>query len=210
MGTDSAGDGPAARPDRDRAVVAGLRRRTDEVLAAAPAPVTAEEAAFDRAVVVECRYLMRLLSSRRRSEGEMRERLRQREVPRDVAHETIARTRRAGLIDDAAFARDWVAQRRQLRGLSDEALRRELEAKRVALEDIATALALGVEDEEERARRLVRDRLVREERALADDADGSVRGRVARRLDAHLGRKGYDGALALRVISTELRALTGR
>lgn len=202
----------STRPDApdDRAVVAGLRRRAEALATAAPAPITAEAVAHDRAVVAECRYLLRLLSSRRRSEGEMRERLAAREVPRDVAHEAIARTARAGLIDDAAFARDWVSQRRELRGLSDEALRRELEAKGVAADLIATALALDESDEEERARGLVRARLRRDEAALLADPDGDMRGRVARRLDAHLRRKGYDGALALRVISSELRALTGR
>lgn len=196
--------------DSGRAVVRGLRDRTAAIAEAGPARVTAEQAAFDAAVVAECRYLMRLLAVRRRSEGEMRARLHERGVPTDVAHETIARIARAGLIDDAAFARDWVTQRRELRGLSDEALRRELRARSVAPEIIAVALALGEDDEEERARSLVRRRLGRDEAALLADADGSVRRAVARRLDAHLRRKGYDGALAVRVISTELRSLTGR
>lgn len=202
-------DGPA-RSDPRRAVVDALERRSAALAADGPRTVTEQEAAFDRAVVHECRYLLRLLSSRRRSEHELRVRLREREVPRDVTAETIARTARAGLIDDAAFARDWVAQRRELRGLSDAALRRELEARGVAGDLIATALALGETDEEDRARALVRTRLARDERALHEDPDGSVRGKVARRLDALLRRKGYDGALALRVISTELRAVTGR
>lgn len=209
MSDSTVDDGPP-RSDPGRAVVAGLRRRAQEIADAAPATVSAETVAFDRAVVLECRYLIRLLSTRRRSEEEMRRRLAEREVPRDVIHETIARTQRAGLIDDAAFAREWVAQRRYLRGLSDEALRRELAAKGVASDIIATALALGDGDEEERARDLVRARLVRDERALQEDADGSVRRAVARRLDGYLRRKGYDGGLALRVISSELRALTGR
>ncbi|GAB2549424.1 regulatory protein RecX [Brachybacterium huguangmaarense] len=199
---------PAADPRR--AVVASLRSMSEEAAASGPRSVSAREAALDKAVVAECRYLLRLLSTRRRSEGELRARLREREVPADVAHEAIARTARAGLLDDAAFARDWVSQRRALRGLSDEALRRELHAKGVAHEHIATALALGEDDEEDRARALVRDRLRRDEAALLADVDGSFRGRVARRLDGHLRRKGYDGALALRVISAELRALTGR
>src|SRR5699024_6598053 len=119
----------------------------------------------EKAVVHECRYLMRLLASRRRSAGEMRERLRQREVPGAIAHEgrylmrrlasrrraagemrgrlrppelpgaiaheAVARSDRAGLIDDESFAREWVQQRRARRALGDEALRRELEAKQV-------------------------------------------------------------------------------
>lgn len=201
---------PGHDTPESRAVVAGLRRRAEEIAAGDPARISAQEAEHDRAVVAECRYLMRLLATRRRSEGELRARLAAREVPREVAHEAIARTARAGLIDDAAFARDWVAQRRALRGLSDEALRRELDGKGVAPDLIATALALDEGDEEQRARELVRARLRRDEVALRSDADGSTRRRVARRLDAHLRRKGYDGGLAVRVISTELRALTGR
>lgn len=209
MTTPRTDHGPAGN-DPDRAVVRRLRARTAALTEAGPARITAEEAAFDAAVVAQCRYLMRLLATRRRSEGEMRARLHERGVPTDVAHETIARTARAGLIDDAAFARDWVAQRRELRGLSDEALRRELRDRSVDPEIIAVAFALGEDDEEERARSLVRTRLRRDEAALLADSDGSVRRAVARRLDAHLRRKGYDGALALRVISSELRSLTGR
>lgn len=201
-------DGPA-RSDPRRAVVAALQRRS-AAIEATPHVVSETEAAFDRAVVQECRYLLRLLAARRRSAGELRGRLREREVPPDVAAEAISRTARAGLIDDAAFARDWICQRRELRGLSDAALRRELEAKGVAAELIVTALALGETDEEDRARALVRARLTRDAPLLREDPDGAARGKVARRLDALLCRKGYDGALALRVISTELRALTGR
>lgn len=192
------------------AVLAALRRRTQDVLTTPAAPESPEDREREKAIVHECRYLMRLLATRRRSEGELRSRLAQREVPRDIAHEVIARTDRAGLIDDAAFAREWVEQRRRLRGLSDEALRRELRDRSVDPEHILTALALGADDEEDRARELVRARLRREEQRLRADTDGSERGRCARRLDGLLRRKGYDGALALRVISTELRALTGR
>lgn len=191
-------------------VVDGLARRTEAILAATPRTPDAADVAFEKDVVRECRYLLRLLSTRRRSAGELHAKLRIREVAPAVAHEAMARTDRAGLLDDLAFARDWVQQRRALRRLSDEALRRDLRHKEVDEDVIATALALGDDDEEDRARELVRARLVRDENALCADRDGAVRGRVARRLDALLRRKGYDGALALRVISTELRALTGR
>src|SRR5699024_1437942 len=166
-----------------------------------------EHAARGRAVVQECRYLRRLLASRRRSAGEMRERLRQREVPSAVAHEAMARLDRAGLLDDEAFARDWVQQRRELRALGDEALRRELEAKQVEARWIDAALDSGETDEEQRCRELVRSRLgPRDRERLRGERDGAHRRRLSRRLDALLTRKGYPGSLAVHVISGELRA----
>ncbi|MGP9537847.1 regulatory protein RecX [Brachybacterium sp. AOP43-C2-M15] len=185
----------------------GLEGRTRAILErprSAPSPERAER---EKAVVHECRYLMRLLASRRRSCGELRERLAQREVPAAVAHEAMARVDRAGLLDDAAFARDWVQQRRALRALGDEALRRELEKKQVADQLIEAALDAGESDEEQRCRDLVRSRIGdRDRERLRGERDGSHRRRLSRRLDALLTRKGYPGDLAVQVISSELRS----
>lgn len=184
-----------------------LTEQTRQILSRArPAP-DPEHAAREKAVVHECRYLMRLLSTRRRSAGEMRERLRRREVPGAIAHEAMARIDRAGLIDDEAFALDWVEQRRELRSLGDEALRRELEAKQVDSLWIEAALESGGSEEEQRCRQLVRSRIGHRDREqLRSDRDGSHRRRLSRRLDALLTRKGYPGSLAVHVISGELRA----
>lgn len=206
--------GAAAVPGQARTVPttpgAGVRDhledRTREILErprGAPGP---EQAAQEKAVVHECRYLMRLLATRRRSAGELRERLTRREVPGAVAHEAMARIDRAGLLDDAAFARDWVQQRRVLRELGDEALRRELEAKQVSAELIEAALGAGESDEEQRCRDLVRSRIGEQDRLrLQRERDGAHRRRLSRRLDALLTRKGYPGSVAVQVISSELR-----
>jgi regulatory protein len=192
-----------------------LRRRTDGILAAPPVRISADEAERDRLAVAECRYLLRLLATRRRSEGEMRARLAEREVAPEVAEEALARTGRAGLIDDGAFSRAWVAQRRERKGLADEALRLELEAKGVAAELIDEALDAEAScgdpahAEEERCRELARGRLARDAgRLRAGDAD--ERARVARRVDGYLRRRGYAGDLVTRVVSGEMLALTGR
>lgn len=184
-----------------------LRERTQEILERPRAAVDPEAAAREKAVVHECRYLMRLLSTRRRSAGEMRARLTQREVPAAVAHEALARIDRAGLVDDAAFAHEWVDQRRALRALSDEALRRELRDRDVDEQHIEDALGgEGRSGEEQRCRDLVRSRLRSEQARLAADHDGAHRRRLQRRLDALLTRKGYPGDLAVQVISSELGA----
>src|SRR5699024_11951981 len=83
-----------------------------------------------------------------RSAGEMRDRLVQREVPAAIIHEVMARMDRAELIDDEAFAHDWVQQRRELRALSDLALRRELGKRSVDAGIIDAALACTERDEE--------------------------------------------------------------
>lgn len=196
-----------AGPAGEARVRARLAERTQQILERAPAAPDPDSVAWDRAVVHECRYLMRLLASRRRSAGEMRAKLREREVPADVAHEALARLDRSGLVDDAAFADEWVRQRRRLRALGDEALRRELERKQVADDLIEQALAEGTDDEEGRCRELVRSRLGESDRTrLRQERDGAHRRRLSRRLDALLTRKGYPGDLAVRVISSELRA----
>lgn len=198
---------PARRPGVPEPAQARLAARTREILERPRTAASEEQVAREKSVVHECRYLMRLLSMRRRSEGEMRRRLAEREVPADVAHEAMARIDRAGLIDDAAFARDWVQQRRALRALGDEALRRELESRRVDPELIEAALGAGEDDEEQRCRELVRSRLDdRDRERLRQERDGSHRRRLSRRLDALLTRKGYPGDLAVHVIAGELRA----
>lgn len=199
----------ASSPAGAAQVSARLARRTQEILERPPRDPDPQRVEREKAVVRECRYLMRLLSTRRRSAGEMRRRLEEREVPADVAHEVMARIARADLIDDAAFAQEWVRQRRELRALGDEALRRELEQRRVAAVHIDAALDGGDADEEQRCRDLVRSRIEDRDRdRLRRERDGVHRRRLSRRLDALLTRKGYPGALAVRVISTELRAVS--
>lgn len=191
-----------------------LARRTREILErprAAPDPVERER---EKRIISQCRYLMRLLAVRRRSAGELRTRLEDREVPADEAHEVLARIERAGLVDDRAFAQEWIAQRRRRKGLSDRALREELTRRQVSAADADAAFAAlqGTgpleEDpqlaEEERCRALVRERLRREGHGPA--ADPREWDRVARRLDGYLRRRGYEGSLAVRVISSEMRA----
>ncbi|PWH07052.1 regulatory protein RecX [Brachybacterium endophyticum] len=203
-------------PSRITPLHRDLAARTEEILAREPEEPSPEQVEREKRIVHECRYLMRLLASRRRSAGEMRERLYDREVPADLAHEVMSRIARADLIDDAAFARDWVEQRRRLRGLADEALRRELEAKDVEAATIDAALRGDAEDldeaelqEEARCRELARARIARESRRT-DTEDRQQRSRMARRLEGYLRRRGYDGALIRRVVSSELLAATGR
>lgn len=204
---------PAATPEyrESEHMRAMLAERITAIMERPRPVITAQQAQQEKQIVAECRYLMRLLASRPRSRGEMRQRLAAREVPPAIIHDVMARIERAGLIDDAAFAREWVRQRRERKGLADEALRRELAEREVKPADIDAALAEDDTGEEQRCRELVRARLRREARALHGlPEDGPGWSKVARRLEGLLRRRGFPGDLCTHVISTEMRAATGR
>ncbi len=142
---------------------------------------------------------LRLLTGRSRSRAELAEALRGKGVPADVAEAVLDRYAEVGLVDDAAFAQAAVRSGHSHRGLGRRALRAELRRKGVD-EDVAqqAIAAVGLEDEEQRARELVRRKL---RTASARDEVTLVR-----RLAGMLARKGYVEGLVLRVVREEVRA----
>jgi regulatory protein len=120
-------------------------------------------------------------------------------VPDDVATRLLDRFEEVGLIDDVAFAQEWVTQRQGGKGLARRALAQELRRKgiddevaRAALETVAT------DDEVEAARLLVQRKL----RSM-----GGLDQQVAiRRLVGMLARKGYSSSISFRVVREELDA----
>jgi regulatory protein len=80
------------------------------------------------------------LSYRPRSEAEVTEYLRRREVPDDTITAIIQRLRGAGLLDDEAFARFWVENRERFRPRGIRALRYELRRKGITSDAIDQAL----------------------------------------------------------------------
>jgi regulatory protein len=102
---------------------------------------------------------LRQLTVRSRTVAELRTALARRNVPPEAAEEVLARFGEVGLLDDAAFARDWVAagprRQRSRRVLADE-----LKSKGVAADVVAEALDdLDPAAELEVARALARKRL---------------------------------------------------
>ena len=145
------------------------------------------------------KILLDQLTGRARSRSDLEKKLVQRHVPPDVASRLLDRFEEVGLVDDAAFAREWVAQRQQGRGLAKRALAQEL--RRKGIDDEVAGDALGSiddADELEAARMLVRRKL------------GSVRGleteKAVRRLVGMLARKGHSSGVAFRVVREELGA----
>jgi regulatory protein len=145
---------------------------------------------------------LRLLTVRARTEAELAGAMTARNVPDDAAARVLDRLRTVRLIDDAAFAVDFVNARRSERGLASRELSRQLRAKGVADDSITTALQ-GVDAEAERAtaRTLVERKLKSMSRL-----DSTVQ---TRRLVAMLARKGYPPGMAFEVVRDVLGAAAG-
>jgi regulatory protein len=148
------------------------------------------------------KILLDQLTGRARTRAELAKKLAQRNVPGEVAQRLLDRFTEVGLIDDAAFARDWIEERRAGRGLARRALAVELHrlgvAEEVAKEALDAAAAEDPEAELAAARMLVRRRL-----GSLRDTD---RTKATRRLVAMLARKGHSPGVAYRVVREELGA----
>jgi regulatory protein len=145
---------------------------------------------------------LRLLTDRARTRQELAQALRKRGVPDDAAGTVLERFDEVGLIDDAAFAGQWVRSRHARRGLARRAIAYELRRKGVAEEVAKEALTeVNANSEEQRARELVDHKL---RTVPADTPD--QRTAAARRLVGMLARKGYSGGIAYRVVREALAA----
>lgn len=144
------------------------------------------------------RILLDQLTGRARSRKELSDKLASRHVPDDVATDLLDRFEEVGLVDDAAFARTWVSQRQQGKGLSRRVLAQELRRKGVDADVAKDALdEIDPEDEAEAARELVRRKL----RGLR----GVDETTAARRLVAMLARKGYAPGLSYTIVREHLK-----
>ena len=143
--------------------------------------------------------LLDQLTGRARSRRELADKLKQRQVPDEIAGRLLDRFEEVGLVDDAAFARAWVTGRHTTKGLAPRALAQELRRKGVG-DEVAREELDRIDDDqqEETARTLVRKKL----RSLArfDEATQT------RRLVGMLARKGYPPGLAFRVVRDEVGA----
>jgi len=148
------------------------------------------------------KILLDQLTGRARTRAELAKKLAQRNVPDDIAHSLLDRFTEVGLIDDEAFARDWIEQRQSGRGLARRALAVELRRKGVEEEIAKEALDSAAEEdpeaELEAARMLVRRKL----RSLR----GVEPQKATQRLVGMLARKGHSPGIAYRVVREELDA----
>lgn len=135
-----------------------------------------------------------LLQRRLRSRTELETALRRRGVPREEALAVIGELVRSGWIDDARFARAWIADRLALRPSGARRLRAELAARGVAPAVIAEALGAQLlpEQEEALALRQAGDRLRR--------LQGLTPQVARRRLVGWLQRRGYSAGTIARTL----------
>jgi len=143
---------------------------------------------------------LRLLTDRARTRHELAEALRRKGVPDDAAEQVLGRFDEVGLIDDTAFAGQWVRSRHRYRGLGRRAIAMELRRKGVDDEIAGEALAeVDGEAEEQRARQLV-DKKLRSMTVTGPEE----RVTAARRLVGMLARKGYGAGVAYGVVRAAL------
>lgn len=129
---------------------------------------------------------LRFLAPRPRSVAEVRQHLAKKKFAAEVIDHVLARLQEVGLLDDAAFARNWVENREQFRPRAARALRVELKRKGLGTVEIASAMANV--DERESAYRAAQTRAYRW-RHLAHRE-------FLEKMIAFLMRRGFDYAVA--------------
>ncbi|RSZ61724.1 recombination regulator RecX [Corynebacterium hylobatis] len=143
------------------------------------------------------RRALGLLDVRARSRQELRERLIEAEFEPVVVDDVLDDLAAVNLLDDAAFAREWVRQRHARRGKSTRVLEQELRQKGVDSATRAEALEqIDAADEEATARALAekKARTIRE--APADRAETD---KALRRIVGVLARRGFPQGMSLRI-----------
>lgn len=145
------------------------------------------------------KILLDQLSGRARSRAELAKKMASKNVPDEVATQLLDRFEEVGLIDDAAFAQEWVTQRQEGKGLARRALAQELRRKGIDDEVARAALDTVETDDEVEAARLLVQRKLRSMHGL----DQQV---AIRRLVGMLARKGYSSSVSFRVVREELDA----
>lgn len=138
------------------------------------------------------RYLLQLLRYRPRSRAEAEDRLRKRGYSAKTIVVTLAWAEEAGLLDDAAFAKLWIADRLAHRPCGASLLRRELRERGIPPEAIEEALAQAGLDEEGLARELAEERSARYRDLPPEERQ--------EKLLAFLSRRGFPAPLCARVI----------
>ena len=142
--------------------------------------------------------VLRQLTNAPKSRRQLAVKLAEKEIPQDVATAVLDRFEEVQLVDDAEFARMWVASRSQTKSLARGALRRELADKGITGDLAEDALdQVSDEDELEAARNLARRKL----QSSVDLTDRAARDKQARRLVSMLARKGYSPSVGYQVVN---------
>ena len=139
-------------------------------------------------------YAFLLFKYRPRSVAEFREKLNKRGFSEDVINGLIADFKKRGLLDDAKFARMWLADRQSLKPMGKIRLIQELRAKGISDFDIEDAIdnAKGLMNENDLAKALAVKRL--------KHLRGLDKITIRRRLAGYLQRRGFSYDIAVKAI----------
>lgn len=140
---------------------------------------------------------LRFLAHRARSEQELRQRLTDKGFAQGLIEDLLSELRGNGLVDDEAFAREWVRQRRGQRGKSRGALRQELKAKGISSAIVEAVLADVDDGDEKTLARQVAHRQAR--RITQAPTSPAEHAKLLRRLVGALARRGFPQGLSLSI-----------
>jgi regulatory protein len=140
------------------------------------------EMAFEKAV--------KFISYRPRSEKEVRQNLKKKEIEAGLIDKAVERLKRAGLLNDEQFAQMWVESRSHSKPKGTRALKIELRQKGLSREAVDAAVA-GTNDEEV-ARRLAASRAPRLRKLPKIE--------FRRKLGSYLARRGITYEIILEVV----------
>ncbi|MBN2407186.1 MAG: regulatory protein RecX [Elusimicrobia bacterium] len=84
-------------------------------------------------------YSKQLISRRKRSRKEIRDKLEAREYEEDIIEKTLLKLEESGYLDDTAFAGWWISERRKGKPKADRAIVHELKSRGVSEEEISEA-----------------------------------------------------------------------
>ncbi|MEA2509321.1 MAG: regulatory protein [Actinomycetota bacterium] len=138
----------------------------------------------------------RLLARRARSEREVRDALDRSSFDAAIVEMTLARLADLGLVDDLAFARQWVEERGPGKGLGPRRLLAELRSKGVDRETARQAVEGVGLDDEARAKEVAA--------GLVRKVAGRPLGQQALRLQQMLLARGFDLDTTLAAVRTAL------
>ena len=182
-------DYPAPDPEKLRA----LQKALEEYSGQEPFIDETREKALAR---IRERALL-LLDSRARSRQELRDRLVKAEFEPELVDEVLDSFQRNGLVDDLAFAREWVRQRFERRGKSAAMLDVELQRKGVGDADRAEALSVIEREDEREVARGLAVKKARQVKRVPEDRQ--QRDKELRRIVGVLARRGFNSGMSLQI-----------
>jgi regulatory protein len=175
------------RPFEEETTEGGKRTRKPKLL----------ELPHDEQVDRAKNTILNILSMVAKTRSQLEQRLTEKGHSPEVIEEAINRMIEVGVIDDAAFARNYTSSLHDGRGLARRAISRDLNQKGIDQETIEKALE-GLDADAEYSRAVD---LVRKKARSTANLDPQAR---VRRLVGMLARKGYPGNVAFSVVKEVL------